>query len=167
MSFYPPRKNNFLQQEVQPQQRTSGFSNWGGSYTPPRTNYNNWGNNNQNTVQNQQQSPLPGKIISSLDDIKPNDIPGDGQVAWFPADDYSCIIARGWATSGDRIEMRKYVPEETANNPDQPSIESILMGMAQKLNQMEQLLIANGFTLPDKSEAKAPNVQNDISEKKV
>lgn len=161
MSWYKPNQYqpSFVQGNFTPPapQRQTGFD-W--SYG--RRNYDSY-SNNQNPAGNQQRvDPLPGKLIFDLNDIKPNDIPGNGQVAWFPAADYSCIIAKGWSTEGDRIETRKYIPEEIQPAQDKPSLESILMGMAQKLNQMEQLLISNGFTLPE--DTTQPNNQSQNKE---
>lgn len=156
MAFYKPRMqngfgNSGFQEPLPPQQmnRSYGFD-WG---------YGQRQTANQATQQNQDSSnrSLPGKIISDLNDIKPNDIPGDGQVAWFPASDYSCVFAKGWADTGDHIETQKYVLEQAKQKSGGPTVESILMDMNQKLIQMEQLLIANGFTFPSNEEANDSN----------
>lgn len=53
---------------------------------------------------------LPGRQISSIDEIMPNDVPMDGSVSFFPVRDGSCVYAKFWNRHGT-IDTIKFVPE--------------------------------------------------------
>lgn len=56
------------------------------------------------------QSSISGKFVSSVSEIKPNDVPMDGSMGIFPQQDGSCIYARAWGNDGT-ISTVRYVPE--------------------------------------------------------
>lgn len=102
-------------------QNTGGFSQ--NTYTQP---------NPYQPVWNRPTTPvLPGKIISSMQDIRPNEIPTDGSPSIFPANDFSCIFIKAWDQDGN-IRTVKYVPE---NQTQQASNEFGLI--MEKLNKLE------------------------------
>lgn len=89
-------------------------------------------------------STLPGRQISSIDEIMPNDVPMDGSVSFFPVRDGSCVYAKYWNRQGT-IDTVKFVPaiatseEETVNN--QPDfVQEIL----RRLDKIEKSLNPNG-----------------------
>lgn len=53
---------------------------------------------------------ITGRIVSSLEEITPNEVPMDRSVSFFPTSDYSCIYAKQWDSDGT-IKTVKYVPE--------------------------------------------------------
>lgn len=81
---------------------------------------------------------LAGKIINSLQDVRPNEIPTDGSPSLFPASDFSCIFVKAWGQDGN-IQTVKYVPE----NQNQQSSNEFNLLMA-KLNELEEFLQSNG-----------------------
>lgn len=109
-------------------------------------------------------SALPGKYIQSIRDIRPGDVPGDGSVGWFPAEDYSCVIARGWSQEGDRMDTVKYVPEIQKPETPQQSEESIMLqNLLTKVQRMEEMLLASGlFETNTQNETKQPVTQENI-----
>lgn len=98
---------------------------------------------------------LPGKFIRSPKDIRPNDIPGDGTVAFFPEGDYNYIIAKGWNEDGDRMDTVKYVPEQrVSQQPHQSPEMQLLQDTMQRLERIESMLVASGLFVEEKAETK-------------
>lgn len=94
---------------------------------------------------------LPGKFIRNETDIRPNDVPGDGSVAFFPEENYNYIIAKGWNNQGDRMDVVKYVPEQRANPEPQVSPEmQMLQAIMQRQDRIEHMLIASGLFVEEK-----------------
>lgn len=96
---------------------------------------NNW---NRPTIQNvlpkQQIRPmLPGRKISSIEEVSPNEIPMDGQPIIFPCHDWNTIYAKAWNQDGT-METVKYVPE-TSNQYDY-----ILNSILERLDRIESML---------------------------
>lgn len=59
---------------------------------------------------------IPGKIVNTLEDVRPNEVPGDGSIAVFPCQDLSCIYVK--YISGDgRINTVKFVVETPDVSP--------------------------------------------------
>ena len=54
--------------------------------------------------------PVNGRVVSSEDDITPNDVPMDNTVSLFPTDDYSCIFAKQW-TEDDFVPTTNFEQE--------------------------------------------------------
>ena len=59
--------------------------------------------------------PVNGRVVSSENDITPNDVPMDNTVSLFPTDDYSCIFAKQWTRDG-KIKTTKFVPVENEDD---------------------------------------------------
>ena len=95
------------------------------SYSAPTAYPNNYMNPSNNYIpqyqnQNPSQQPalpaLSGRTISTLQDIRPNEIAMDGSVSYFPASDGSCIYAKSWSSDGT-IQTVKFVPEKPTEQP--------------------------------------------------
>lgn len=56
-------------------------------------------------------SPITGRVVSSPDEITVQEVPTDGSIAWFPAQDGSCVYGKRWTPDGSITTLR-YVPEE-------------------------------------------------------
>lgn len=62
---------------------------------------------------------IPGRIVKSIDDITPNEIPMDGSIGVFPQADNSCVYLKQWGSDGT-IHTVKYVPVvETTDDSNQ------------------------------------------------
>ncbi len=135
--------------------------NYNDNYYP---SYGGYDSRSYGMNQNYNRRPMsiPGKFIQTEQDIRPNDIPGDGSVAFFPEQNYNYIIAKGWNTNGDRMDMVKYVPEQRVNQEPQVSPEmQLLQATMQRLDRIEQMLIASGLFVEEKSEETAKKKGND------
>lgn len=56
-------------------------------------------------------SVLPGRTVSSVDDIAVGEVPQDGSIGLFPQKDGSCIWAKSWTGDGS-IRTMKFVPAQ-------------------------------------------------------
>lgn len=81
------------------------------------------------------QPSLTGHLVASPDEIKPNDIPMNGQAAYFPSSDGKVIYAKAWNTDGSIATVR-YVAESAEETPAQPT----LFDIANQLSNIEDLL---------------------------
>ncbi len=109
--------------------------------------------------------PLIGRWVNSFDDIKPQDVPMDGSMCFFPQSDYSCVYAMVWDNNG-RITPYRFVPEkndppavqQSANPTD---VEAIFGGFANSVNarldtfeqRMNEML--SSFAIQNQSKTKS------------
>ena len=96
------------------------------------------------------QSTLTGHLVASPDEIKPNDIPMNGQAAYFPSQDGKVIYAKAWNTDGSIATVR-YVAESAEETPAQPT----LFDIANQLQNIEDLLNAKPKPAAKRSTRKA------------
>lgn len=83
-------------------------------------------------------SYIPGKMINSLQDIVPQEVPMDGSAAVFPTSDLSCIYLNAWGSDG-LIKTFKYIQDPTEQGQKSPEVqfqETIL----QRLDSIEELV---------------------------
>ena len=86
-------------------------------FTPPYNQFPTF-QPQQSYVQQQtapQIRPVNGRIVSSENDITPNDVPMDNSVSLFPTEDYSCIFAKQWTSDG-KIKTIRFVPVENEDD---------------------------------------------------
>lgn len=59
-----------------------------------------------------QQTPMGvlGRWVNDFNDIKPNEVPMDGTICFFPKTDYTCIYAKVWDQNG-KLQNFVFVPE--------------------------------------------------------
>lgn len=81
------------------------------------------------------QPSLTGHLVASQDDIKPNDVPMNGQAAYFPSQDGKVIFAKAWNPDGSITTVR-YIPESAEEVQAQPT----LFDIANQLSNIETLL---------------------------
>lgn len=94
-------------------------------------------------LQNRAQQPIrpsyiPGKMINSLQDIVPQEVPMDGSAAVFPSSDLSCIYVKAWGSDG-LIKTFKYIQDPVEQGQKSPEVqfqETIL----ERLNNIEELV---------------------------
>lgn len=105
-------------------------------FTPPTPQ------NFQNPVPNMQPPSIRGRLVQSVEEIRPNEVPMDGSVSYFPQSDLSCIYAKQWQPNGT-IATQRYVldiPKQPDAQPEQNSMNEIL----EKLSNIQQRLDALG-----------------------
>lgn len=129
-----------------------------------------WESQNWREVQGSQQTqmyiPFRGMSISDPSEIKPKDIPMDGQMSFFPMNDYSCIYAKVWTDDG-RLRTFRFIPEieqapaETVQhetfNP-QELADSVIAPMEEKLGAFDKRF--------DKMEKSIASILNQLSSSK-
>lgn len=95
--------------------------------------------------------PLIGRWVNSFEEIKPQDVPMDGSMCFFPQTDGSCVYAMVWSNDG-KIAPYRFVPEKN----DPPAVqqqalpvemndilkgyESISMRVADRLDSFDKRL---------------------------
>lgn len=92
----------------------------------------------QRNTQPVRPSYIPGKMINTLQDIVPQEVPMDGSAALFPASDLSCIYLKAWGSDG-LIKTFKYIPEPADQGQKSPEVqfqETILA----RLDSIEELV---------------------------
>lgn len=86
-----------------------------------------WESQNWREVQGSQPTqvyiPFRGMSISDPSEIKPKDIPMDGQMSFFPMNDYSCIYAKVWTDDG-RLRTFRFIPEIESVSVEAPQHEA-------------------------------------------
>ena len=121
-----------------------GFMNQQPAFSPQMYGANaqaSWG---QNGPRYSSPSTLPGRQISSIDEIMPNDVPMDGSVSFFPVRDGSCVYAKFWNRQGT-IDTIKFVPAvaisaENIENTQPDFAQEII----RRLDKIEKSLNPNG-----------------------
>lgn len=99
-----------------------------------------WGQNQQRYSM---PSMLPGRQISSIEEIMPNDVPMDGSVSFFPVRDGSCVYAKYWNRQGT-IDTIKFVPEMNvvANIEETSGEENPFQEILRRLDKIEKSLVS-------------------------
>lgn len=83
---------------------------------------------------------ISGRVVSSPNEITPNEIPMDGTVSLFPTSDYSTIYAKAWNTNG-QIETVKFVvskPEEVTTEKSDGGTKAALDAINARLDKIEK-----------------------------
>ncbi len=114
-------------------------------YQPIAQNNQNWGGRNAFPV-TQTSAPMPvpnqmgitglhGRIVSTPEEIKLNEIPMDGTASLFPMSDDSCIYAKAWGQDG-KIQTFRYIREDAKPQEKGPSEFAQVMTRLDKIEQM-------------------------------
>lgn len=85
---------------------------------------------------------IPGRLVNSVDEITPQEVPMDGSVSLFPQNDYSAIYAKTWTKDGT-IATVKYVPEPNQAAPQKTALEARLDKIDQRFDKLERMLTRN------------------------
>lgn len=94
---------------------------WQPQYMPP-----------QNTVN---KPSIPGRIVNSISEVTPNEVPMDGSVGVFITKDMSEVYTKAWNSDGT-IQTIRYVPNTIPDEPKQDLTEMILA----RLDTIEDLI---------------------------
>lgn len=93
----------------------------------------------QMQIQASQQVPaINGRMVGSYEEIKPEYVPMNGNVHWFPLNDGSCVYGKFWDNQG-MLKAVKYVPE----NVEQVKVEDPVVMLNNKLDQILDMLNKN------------------------
>lgn len=91
-------------------------------------------------------TPIVGRWVETFEEIKPQEVPMDGGMYFFPQTDYSCVYAKYWDNNGQLMSFR-FLPEKV----EQPSKQTGSAEMSDILNGYEQIAlnVANRLDLLD------------------
>lgn len=95
-------------------------------------------------LQPYQQRPtvIPGRVVSDINEVTPNEVSMDGRVSLFPKNDYSCIYAKAWNSDGTITTVR-FVPEQPVNQPKETAsnnIETVLASIKEQVDNINKRL---------------------------
>ena len=82
-------------------------------------------NNIYNNPVNTNQSFISGRIVENQSEIKPNEIPMDGSLSFFPTKDCSCIYVKVWGNDG-QLRTFRFVPEKQDGMEPQSEFSQVL-----------------------------------------
>ncbi len=99
--------------------------------------YSQLNNSPLSNLTNQQQTTpvMFGRIVNDAKEIRPNEVPMNGLVSFFPKADYSEVYARSWNSNGT-IDAVTYVPVSTSSQ----TMEMLLVEMNKRLDTIESML---------------------------
>lgn len=110
-------------------------ANWNRPYIPQQTVPNQFGGQQPQII------GLPGRVVSSYEEIGPQDVPMNGMVYIFPKSDYSEIYAKCWNNEGKldyRIFTLKQVDAKVESS--QSNVNSIFEEILSRLEKIEEKL---------------------------
>ena len=108
-----------------------------GQVQPPQMPQLNQLQQTQQPVRTIQNGSLNGRVVQTLNDIVPNDVPSDGSIGLYPVQDYSCIFAKQWNNDGS-IATIKFVPETQPQQEQTTQVD--LSAVLDRLNDIEDLV---------------------------
>ena len=158
MMYNQPNIQTPQQQMVQNQGMTNVWSNSQNGYNQPYSpqyyqytpNWNRPVMSTQPQVQSQQvNGTLPGKIITNLQEVRPNEVPMDGSASIFPMSDFSSIYVKAWGPDGN-IQTLRFIPEVTTNKEVADQGPSEFDKIMERLDSIEKK-IAESSSRPQKS----------------
>lgn len=88
-------------------------------------------------------TPLPCRVIGSLNDIRPSEVPMDGTAAFFVLSDGSKIYAKQWNTFGN-IETAEYnlaIPEQSSQGTEAQTID--ISDLTRKVDEVLSILTSS------------------------
>lgn len=89
------------------------------------------------TVQQPQAQSLSGRIVKSVEEIVPNEVPMNGSIAVFPTSDMNAIFVKGWNQDGT-ISTVKYEPVSSEKVEDEASV--TLADIMNQLTDIQDML---------------------------
>lgn len=106
----------------------------------PNPNYPSQPQPQQSPLQSYQQRPpiIPGRVVTDINEVTPNEIPMDGRVSLFPKNDYSCIYAKAWNSDGT-ITTVKFVAEQPVTSQKEENTNSIETALASIKEQVDKI----------------------------
>lgn len=91
-------------------------------------------------VQQQQLTFVQGRVVESEGDIKPNEIPMDGSVTFFPKSDYSVVFGKTWTENGTIRSMRYLLEQENPAPKEEPKSEQSAFDQDVLANLIQQIV---------------------------
>ena len=121
--FYPMTVPGFQYGQTQP------------PYVPTPTYQPQTGNQSVTTASQSRPQGVLGHMITSPDQITPQEIPMDGSISLFPMQDGSAVIGKFWDNNG-QIKTIRFIPE----NVEQPRQQDPFAAINERLDTLESLI---------------------------
>lgn len=129
------------------------------------------------TPQNQQTNNVVSsiRVVKSSDDIKPNEIPANGDISLFLQDDLSVIYGKRWVNDGSVDNMR-FVLEKTNDqnvketSTEEPNSSKLNLDMEQLATNLSNILderlnqFVKEYSLDKRSQMKTGNSKKGVEE---
>lgn len=92
-----------------------------------------------------QLNAVPGRVVGSIEEVLPSEVPMNGQLAFFPIADGSMVYSRRWLSNGT-IETIKYDREtiQEASAPANTLSNDFQMDILNRLERIEKSLSYRG-----------------------
>lgn len=113
--------------------------------------------------------PVSGRWVQNAEEIRPNEVPMDGGLYFFPQQDYQCIYAKVWSQDGQLLtyrflpEKKEETPLPASQNDDlQNTLNAFGSAIDQRLAAFEQRMndILGPFTTSTESAKKRPTAKS-------
>lgn len=148
-----PDQQAWIQQNFRPAQPQPQGGNQMYYPQPPQNTTYPPSNPVPQQVEPVRQSVIPGRAVNSPEDIRPNEIPMDGTLCYFPTRDFSRIYVKAWDSDG---QLKTFIFENAqVPVPDTPK-EDPTDKVLKRLDEIEELI--NGRFQNQKS---APKVKEE------
>ena len=87
------------------------------------------------------QQSIFGRMVTEESEIKPNEVPMDGTIAFFPRVDLSAIIAKQWVQDGT-IKTVTFTPviQEPSPETHSMSIDELAQSMDSRFNELKSMI---------------------------
>lgn len=123
----------------------------------------NWNQPQPNLNQPNRPSMIPGRIIQNPQEITPEEVPMNGTVSLFPANDYSYIVAKQWNQNG-LIDTVRFVPEKPVVAESAPSAEPdpFKQEVISRLDKLESLLKPQPQQQPQSQQSTPQQMSTDL-----
>lgn len=111
----------------------------------------------QSSFSAMQQAPMiAGRIVKSVDEVLPNEVPMNGSVAVFPTSDMSSIFVKGWNQDGtiSTVRFAPVVADDVIEQNDSVTLDDI----------MDQLTNIQDLLKPKRTASKRTTAKKEDSE---
>lgn len=139
MNYDQNGRPNFIGHPNQmPDPRMGGYMQQPSGYPPNQQQF--MAQNTQQAYSPFQVAPtFPGRYVEGLDEVKPNEVPMDGQLALFPTKDLSVIYLKSWSGDG-RILNFRYILDTSVdlNAPVVPQQQEDYTNISARLSALEE-----------------------------
>lgn len=98
-----------------------------------------FGMNYQPQMQMQVQMAIPGRRIKNPAEIRPNEVPMDGGISYFPTEDMNYIYAKQWNSDGT-ISTARYIRSDETKN-EETKTQSVESEIIERLANIEKMLM--------------------------
>ena len=106
---------------------------------------------------------IPGRIIQSIDEVTPNEIPMDGNIGVFVKEDLSIIYIKRWTKDGTikTFEYPIMIPATEEQQNKEKEQENTLNLILQRFDKIENILQKKNYSYNNYKNKNKKNIQTD------